>query len=661
VSQKVISAICLCITIILASHRPSDAQQLLTWRDEGSDRAIVFVHGIGGDALGTFKADTQPPVFWHDLLASDADPISSGHRMSDYDLYAVDYSYAFAKITSVTIDEVAAQVFDYLKGRGLFQRYNHIFFITHSLGGLITKRGINITFNRGEFGYVDKITAVLLLGVPSQGAPIADLGSNQYAFFIARTFGVAGSNQKLIKDMQSGAAETNSYLNSTENDWKRFVEQEKKISSGFPKVFCAYETNAIGIAPIIVPKLYASTTCDGDIQPIAKDHFSLVKPESRADPVYIWARSRIDDAAKALKESHAVFYTIEGANGTELKAIVRMAGTSKAFQRDDATDRGVIGEKVEIDKAHDPSGRYVVFNQAYGATWADVFERIAGLDHCILTDISKDRKSIRLSLREDKDCPVNDKTEDQSLIDLLEQGDQFAKQKQFAEAIDAYTKSIDRRSNFEPSYVARAQVQAKLKDYGGALKDFDKAIALNPNDVDALIDRAGVQTELVQYEKALADYGYALNLDPKNNRALYNRSRLYAQRKEYDNAIEDLDLSISIDPTRPLDWNNRCYIQLLKGELARALPDCNRSIAIKGNDATSFDTRGLVFLKMGRLDEALADYNAALKLNPLLPESLYGRSIVKREKKNSRGSEQDRKAALKLKPEIVSDFQQLGL
>jgi hypothetical protein len=67
---------------------------------------------------------------------------------------------------------------------------------------------------------------------------------------------------------------------------------------------------------------YTSTTCDGDIQPIAKNHFSLVKPESRRDPVYIWARSRIDDAAKSLKESHAVFYTIEGANGTELKSTI---------------------------------------------------------------------------------------------------------------------------------------------------------------------------------------------------------------------------------------------------------------------------------------------------------------------------------------------------
>jgi hypothetical protein len=406
----------------LAISNAAYAQELLTWRDQGSDRAIVFVHGLGGDALGTFRTNAEPPVYWRELLSNDTDRMSSGHSMSDYDQYAIDYSYAFSKITSITIDEVAAQTFDYLKGVGLFHKYNHIFFITHSLGGLVTKRGINILYNRGELGYVDKIAVVVLLGVPSQGSPVADLGSGEFAHFVSQIFGVGGSNQKLIKDMRSSMSETNSYLNSTENDWRRFVEQEKKVTTGFPKIFCAYETNSVSIAPLIVPKLYASTTCDGDIQPIAKDHFSLAKPTSKTDPLYIWVRSEIDSAAKALKESHAVYYTIEGANGVELGAVIRSAEGSKAFVTNEATDRGSWDGTIDVDPSHDPSGRYVVFNQAYGATWADVFERIAGIDRCVITDISKDRRSIRLSLRDDMNCEVNNKTEDDDLLSLIDRG-----------------------------------------------------------------------------------------------------------------------------------------------------------------------------------------------------------------------------------------------
>jgi tetratricopeptide (TPR) repeat protein/pimeloyl-ACP methyl ester carboxylesterase len=655
------STILVCFVYTIASATIAYSQQLLTWRNQGSDRAIVFIHGLGGDALGTFRTNTVPPVYWYDLLSADTDRLPSGHNMTDYDQYAVDYSYAFSKITSITIDEVAAQVFDYLKGVGLFRRYNHIFFITHSLGGLVTKRGINILFNRGEFGYVDKITAIVLLGVPSQGSPIADLGSSQLASFVSQIFGVGGSNQKLIKDMRSSGSETNSYLNSTENDWKRFVDQERKITTGFPKVFCGYETNSISIAPLIVPKLYASTTCDGDVQPIAKDHFSLVKPDFRSDPLYIWVRSEIDSAAKALKESRAVFYTIEGANGTELKAIIRMAKGSKAFQQDEAADHGFHEEVIEVDPAHDPSGRYVVFNQAYGATWADVFERIAGIDRCVLADISKDRRSIRLGLREQMNCGVNNQTEDQALLDLLDRGDRDVKQGQLRRAVDAYSQAVDRRPDFEPSYSARARAFTSLKNFDLALKDYDKAVSLNPNGVESYIDRAGLFEKLAQFDNAKMDYAQALKLEPNSNRALYNRSLLYTRLSDYDHAIEDLDRSISINPTRAMDWNNRCYVRALRNELDGALSDCDSAISIKGDDAVIRDTRALIYLKLGRYDDALAEYNEALKLNPKLAESLYGRSIAKRRKKDLRGSELDFKSALRLKSDIALVFEKFGL
>jgi len=244
-------------------------------RQQGVNGVIIFVHGLFGDADGTWRLDSKHPS-WPELVARDSDFASD-------DVYSVGYATSFDRPT-FNIEETAQHVLRQLYDSNLF-KYDRIYFISHSMGGLIVKRLLNILNDRSGTSDLRRVRAVLLISTPSQGAPVAE---------IARWL----SMDPKLKDLTS--ADFNTYLQGLDNDWTRMLRGRNRSHEDYPQVYCAYETLPTHHVRI-VSRVYASTSCDEEMYPMLFDHLQIVKPlDVNKDP-YFWAKNRVREADELLK------------------------------------------------------------------------------------------------------------------------------------------------------------------------------------------------------------------------------------------------------------------------------------------------------------------------------------------------------------------------
>jgi len=224
-------------------------------RRENKPRVIVFVHGIFGDATGTWTCDSTKS-YWPNLILTD-------EAFNDADVYVAGYDTPFVGNT-MTIDEVVSNLNNRLQADQVFE-HRDVIFVTHSLGGLIAQR-----FLLTHRGLAAKVPFLFFFSTPETGAQIAALG---------RVF----SADPLLEAMLPG--DSNAYLLNLENEW---------IAAGFAaKRFCAYEKKAMrGV--FVVDRLSGTRNCTNQTPlPINEDHAGIVKPCDRGADAYLALRNAI--------------------------------------------------------------------------------------------------------------------------------------------------------------------------------------------------------------------------------------------------------------------------------------------------------------------------------------------------------------------------------
>lgn len=234
------------------------------------EKVVIFIHGLFGGGDASWR-NTQSDAWWPQLLTTDP-------AFDDYDVYVINYGTPLL-VRSMTIHEIAVSVFHRLRDADFFKRYTQIYFITHSMGGLVAK-DILSNLNRPNPVELDRLTrvkAVLFISTPAQGASLAEIGS-----WI--------SLNPQLKDMRP--ADLNSFLQSLEDRWQDLLHDRDTRHASFPKSFCAYETKPT-LGTLVVSRVYAATSCDDTPHPLELNHIESAKPaDTSADP-YPWSKRRI--------------------------------------------------------------------------------------------------------------------------------------------------------------------------------------------------------------------------------------------------------------------------------------------------------------------------------------------------------------------------------
>lgn len=222
------------------------------------------------------------------------------------------------------------------------------------------------------------------------------------------------------------------------------------------------------------------------------------------------------------------------------------------------------------------------------------------------------------------------------------------------QAVFDYDEVLKRDSYNVDVYYCRALARLALKNLPGALKDVDKTIELNSYKAGAYNLRGVVERKLGNIESAIANFKKAAQLyleqkDADNAKSCMEKVKQLQPRKQ------EVFVEKSVSQTARLITEKDYFTALLekaeKGDTREAMEDLNWVLRADSQDGKAYCCRGVVYCKQGKYREAIADFNAALQLNFEDAAVYRNRGKARLQMGDNQGAITDFNQALKIQPE----------
>jgi hypothetical protein len=240
---------------------------------------VVFVHGLGGDPIETWRSGTDENTSWPHWLA-----MEFGTQIG---VWSLGYAAAPSKWqgfpffagkdpdagAAMSLPRRAENALDRLVGAGIGQR--PLCFITHSLGGLLVKsilrRSADSQFAPERLQVVEQCRGVLFLATPHHGSRLADLAAAIKVYLPSVSTLDLKDNDDHLMDLY---------------EWYRGYAPTHHI---FTRSY--YENKETKGVVIVVSRSSADPGVAGDTArgptPLDRDHLEISKPRNRQDQAYI--------------------------------------------------------------------------------------------------------------------------------------------------------------------------------------------------------------------------------------------------------------------------------------------------------------------------------------------------------------------------------------
>ena len=284
-TRGLVRAVVLWLAAGLYGNAPAIAQ--FSYVAPGDGRPlIVFVHGLGGSAVASFKA-AGANKSWPEQMRDDVDRVRGARPLQDYATATLSFPATCAD--RLTIPQVSANLVRTLYDDGVWTRHPSIIFIAYSLGGLVIQEMMTTSQNDRRYGaLVDRTAGIIFLATPVGGADYAGVLTSVLDL-------IPGTDRScpLAKGLQS--IDGNALLQKLEGDWRKFIQTEERIKGRERRLYaaCLYETRPV-LGAVIVGQSTSAPICDERFA-MNEDHMSIAKPVSRNSEVYKRVRGLIAD------------------------------------------------------------------------------------------------------------------------------------------------------------------------------------------------------------------------------------------------------------------------------------------------------------------------------------------------------------------------------
>ncbi|MEJ9113292.1 tetratricopeptide repeat protein [Bacillus paramobilis] len=194
------------------------------------------------------------------------------------------------------------------------------------------------------------------------------------------------------------------------------------------------------------------------------------------------------------------------------------------------------------------------------------------------------------------------------------EGNIYALDKKFSEAIDMYTKAIEYDNTYISVYNNRAYTYVMLNKYEEAMLDFAKALEISPTSKKIYKNRAYVYIKMNEYQKAMKDIANAIDIDESDSILYKVRGQIRVRLEEYEEAIEDYTKAIELDATDADYYYGRANVYDELNRYEEAIEDYTKAIELDVTDADYYYGRANVYDELNRYEEAIEDYTKAIEL-----------------------------------------------
>jgi pimeloyl-ACP methyl ester carboxylesterase len=222
-------------------------------RGPAKGRVIVFVNGIFGDAISTWRNPTTGK-YWPAMLNGDS-------SFSDADIFV--HSFQSPKMTTAqNILQLAQRMKDHLQVDGVLESHRELVFLCHSMGGLVTRR-----FLLDLRPSPEKVPMIYFFGTPTEGANVAGIIAH-----------ISANPQ--LEDMRPLVG--GGYLQTLREEWLATADSRLNYPANIAS-FCAYELkDTWGFR--VVAETSATSLCNHATRAVLANHLEIVKPsDAEAD------------------------------------------------------------------------------------------------------------------------------------------------------------------------------------------------------------------------------------------------------------------------------------------------------------------------------------------------------------------------------------------
>jgi tetratricopeptide (TPR) repeat protein len=206
-------------------------------------------------------------------------------------------------------------------------------------------------------------------------------------------------------------------------------------------------------------------------------------------------------------------------------------------------------------------------------------------------------------------------------------GDTYLDQKQYAEAIKAYSAAINNGYKKADVYLNRGKAYLALGLYSGSVSDAEAAFAIDRSDLRAYRLRGKAYLESGEYQKAVEDFSSVIRLDPGNRDDYVERGIAEISLARYNAAFDDFSRAIQIAPEHSTAYLWRAMVSdRYRSDYDSALKDYTKVIDLNQDDAArAYDGRGTVYFELNEYEKAISDFSIALETDPNYWLSYYNR------------------------------------
>lgn len=230
---------------------------------------VIFVHGLDGDAVETWRYSQKPDCLWPEWL---------GQELPNAGIWTLGYAVSSSawKGTTMPLTDRAINVLEVLDLDGIGSR--PIVFICHSLGGLLIKQVLRTAFdysNENHLKIARQAKAIIFLATPHSGSNLADwmecIGALQTTVSVTEL----KVHDPHLRDL---------------NNWYRNNTEAAKIET-----VVYYETLAVAGLVIVVNPSTADPGIRGVIAtPVDADHISICKFPTKDHLIYRRTKKTIE-------------------------------------------------------------------------------------------------------------------------------------------------------------------------------------------------------------------------------------------------------------------------------------------------------------------------------------------------------------------------------
>ncbi len=210
--------------------------------------------------------------------------------------------------------------------------------------------------------------------------------------------------------------------------------------------------------------------------------------------------------------------------------------------------------------------------------------------------------------------------------ELIQQGREFIRSKQYEKAVDIFKQVI---ASEPASAVAYADLSSSLRGLGKAqeaLAAAEKAIELDANFAFGYVCAGNANLTMNRFAEAAEAYKQALRIKPDYAEAYSSLGFVYGQTRRYEESLEAYTQAQRLHPNSPEVYNGLGIAYYRLGKSEEGIAAVKKAVSLAPNFVNAHINLGNWFFELKRYEEGAEAYSQVIKWAPRFPSGYFNRS-----------------------------------